>query len=169
MADTSTFEQRFFRAVDNSDSYGCWPWMLKRDKNGYGRLRLGNRFVRSNRASWIIHNGDIPAGMQILHQCDNPACCNPAHLFLGTAHDNMIDKTRKGRNNVPSGDRHYRRTSPERGTRGHGLRPRKLTREDAAAIRTMYAKGETQRSIAERFGVTQATISEVVRYRTWAA
>lgn len=78
----------------------CWPWVGGSLNEGYGCIRLGSshgRIVLAHRAAWAIANGPIPDGLFVLHHCDNPPCCNPAHLFLGTHQDNMDDMVAKGR------------------------------------------------------------------------
>jgi hypothetical protein len=72
---------------------GCWPWTGKIATNGYGYLDN----MLAHRASWLIHHGPIPEGLQVLHHCDNPRCVNPDHLWLGTQADNVADMMAKGR------------------------------------------------------------------------
>ncbi len=76
---------------------GCWIWNGSRNWDGYGMLSFMGKAMGSHRASWIIHNGEIPSGKSVLHRCDNPPCVNPSHLFLGTQGDNVRDCARKGR------------------------------------------------------------------------
>jgi hypothetical protein len=82
---------------------GCWEWQGARTK-GYGmvghrrRANPGTRVKQVHRAAWELTYGPIPEGMFVLHRCDNPPCCKPEHLFLGTQKDNMQDCKLKGRN-----------------------------------------------------------------------
>ena len=76
---------------------GCWVFTGPRDENGYGRIKVGGRSVRTHRLMFEHHKGGIPYGLRVLHECDNPPCCNPAHLRLGTQLDNIADATRKRR------------------------------------------------------------------------
>lgn len=76
---------------------GCWNWAMGRDTAGYGHFSWKGRFQRSSRFAWEAFIGPIPDGQWVLHKCDNRACCNPKHLFLGDAVDNMVDMTRKMR------------------------------------------------------------------------
>lgn len=76
----------------------CWEWQAARTEYGYGVLGYKGRTIRAHRRSWeMAHKRRIPPGRMVLHRCDNPPCVNPAHLFLGTAKDNSIDMTQKGR------------------------------------------------------------------------
>jgi HNH endonuclease len=75
----------------------CWPWLGRLDYRGYGLIGGGKNRQRSHRAAYEDQIGPIPTGLWVLHRCDNPACCNGAHLFLGTNLDNIQDKLAKQR------------------------------------------------------------------------
>lgn len=75
----------------------CWTWNAATDNFGYGRIWYNGRMEPAYRVSWIIHNGPIPDGQNVLHKCDNPPCTNSAHLFLGTQSENLKDMGAKGR------------------------------------------------------------------------
>lgn len=93
-----TEEALFWTKVDRSDGPdACWPILGFRDKDGYGQARLNGRKYRAHRLAWELAFGPIPGWTQVLHHCDNPPCCNPAHLFLGTQSDNRWDCVTKGR------------------------------------------------------------------------
>jgi hypothetical protein len=81
--------------------------------------------------------------MMVCHTCDNPACINPDHLFLGTQADNVTDAVRKGRMGV------------------------KLNWEKVSKIRTLLKKGHSQASIADTYGVHQVTVSKIALQKTW--
>lgn len=79
---------------------GCWEWQGYRGPVGYGQIGLGSRdegITSTHRAAWIVTNGEIPDGSVVRHKCDNPPCCNPEHLELGTHRDNTEDKVSRGR------------------------------------------------------------------------
>lgn len=76
----------------------CWPWTGTRNDLGYGILRVTGKNVRAHRFAYELASGrPIPVGLEVCHRCDNPPCCNPAHLFLGTQGDNVRDAASKGR------------------------------------------------------------------------
>lgn len=96
-------EKRFWAAVLKTNT--CWLWQNVLDKDGYGKINYPGPkggYERAHRYSWELHYGPVPEGMQVLHNCDNPPCVNPAHLFLGTNADNVADRISKGRNRKPS-------------------------------------------------------------------
>jgi len=109
---------RFFRKVQKAEGDQCWLWTGYRDRDGYGKLRLGGgeRRVLAHRLSYELHKKPIPKGLCVCHSCDNPPCVNPAHLWTGTNDANREDSIAKGRN--AKGDRHGARTRPERWARG---------------------------------------------------
>lgn len=132
----------------------CVEWAGYRDRNGYGKegRRVGRNQRYAHRAAWEDTNGPIPAGMHVLHRCDNPPCVNLDHLWLGTHADNMADKAAKGR---------AARLCGEFGANA------KLTAEQVTAIRTKRAAGALLRELADEFSVHLATISRIARKETW--
>lgn len=135
----------FWERVDTSAGpEECWLWMGRRLPRGYGRLYHGGRHTYAHRVSWELAHGPIPTGLHVCHHCDTPPCVNPAHLFLGTAADNVADRDAKGR----------RRTV--------------LTAARAQDIRERYALGGiTQTALARHYGVSHVTISKLISGRIW--
>jgi hypothetical protein len=149
---TDRFIGRLIRADDPGE---CWEWDGAK-RNGYGKLIVQHAYVRkhisAHRLAWELFIGPIPTGFDVLHHCDNPACCNPAHLFVGTHADNMRDREAKGRHNAPRGSTHGRA---------------KLTEEDVRLIRRLVANGAQQNVLAAHYGVTPTSLSLLVRRKTW--
>jgi hypothetical protein len=92
---TPAYARLWGRCIESPQ--GCWEFQGHRNKDGYGTLRFEGRMEKAHRVAWVLASGPIPAGMQICHRCDNPCCCNPKHLFVGTNADNMRDRQAKGR------------------------------------------------------------------------
>lgn len=144
----------FWSKVEVLDKDKCWEWKAKRFKNNYGCFVLkSKRYLLAHRLSYLIHYGELPDGMLVCHKCDNPACVNPHHLFIGTAKDNAIDMVTKGRKSVPKGER---------------CKKSKLTYQKVIEIRNMYASGMfLQKEIAQRFQVSSKQISVIVNRVQW--
>jgi hypothetical protein len=134
---------RFWSKVDVRWSAECWPWRAKRNTKGYGAFQD----QKAHRLAYEFLVGDVPGDLLVLHRCDNPPCCNPAHLFLGTGVDNVRDMDGKGRRRSAYGEKHP-----------HA----KLTSADVAAIRASALPGK---ELATLYGVASSTISEIRRYR----
>ncbi|KKL76482.1 hypothetical protein LCGC14_2044430 [marine sediment metagenome] len=132
---------------------GCLEFQGFRNPKGYGRIAQGPgekpRIVNAHRVAWEAAFGPIPDGMDVLHSCDNPPCCNPEHLFLGTNDDNVADRSAKGRGGDHTGENNGRS---------------KLTREKVAAIR---ADTRTLHAIAADYGVGHTTIYKAKSGETW--
>jgi len=130
----------------------CWEYALT-DSDGYGRILVEGKRIGAHRLAWEIENGPIPDGMCICHHCDNPSCCNPAHLFLGTHTDNAHDRDKKGRGGS---------------ARGSKVGGAKLTSDDVRKIRALYSTGKyTQRLLAGQFGVASNTVCYIVNRKLW--
>jgi len=144
---------RFARYVTPRGPGECWPWEGGCDKDGYGVTwdAEQRRSVRAHRVAWTLAHGEIPDGLHVLHRCDNPPCCNPADLFLGTVADNNADKIAKGR-----------ARGNETGNLGD-LR-RRLSAEQVAEIRgrSTGAYGEMA-ALGREYGVTGQHIRAILR------
>jgi hypothetical protein len=153
--------ERFWSYVDTSDADACWEWRRGRSRAGYGAFYVGKTHHYAHRLSWELAFGEIPPGLSVCHHCDNPACVNPAHLFVGTQTDNMRDAASKGRTRGT-----FQKRTSLREPKAHLINA-KVTAEQVRAIRSRYSEGETQVAIAAIYGVTQANVSEIVRRKTW--
>lgn len=88
--------ERFWQRLQKTET-DCWVWPGPVNAGGYGLIKVKRRHLVTHRYAYQHSHGEIPDGMKVLHRCDNPPCCNPAHLFLGTQADNLDDMRRKGR------------------------------------------------------------------------
>lgn len=152
----------------------CHPWTGSRDGKGYGLVKFQGVTRRAHRVAFFLEHGRWPEPCA-LHRCDNPPCVNARHLFEGTSAENNADRDAKGRQ--ARGDRnglrlhperHLSRLHPELVARGEGSGTAKLTDQVVRDIRANYLLCRvTQRELAARFGVTQGTVSRVVRDKAW--
>ena len=143
---------------------GCWEWQAGKSVDGYGGFHIGDEHIPAHRYAWQLEYGEIPAGMCVLHHCDNPGCVRPSHLFLGTRADNIADMVAKGRQR--SGAHLIPNSAKVRGEAHHQA---KLKDDDVLAIRRLYAAGGvSQAALGGQFGVSQEIISGIVRRVGWA-
>lgn len=143
----ATFWQRMDRSGGPD---ACWIWLDRVDKDGYGKFACdGSRNKRAHRLAWEFTNGPIPPGLCVCHNCpdgDNPSCCNPRHLWLGTNVQNTADRQAKGR--------HWARAGAENGAA-------RLTWEQVQEIRDSPCI--THVEFARRFGCSTAVIYDIRR------
>ncbi len=150
-------EIRFWSKVDKRGPDDCWPWTaaVRNAKEGYGAFWLHGRHQPANRVALLLSGVPVPDGMVACHKCDNPRCCNPAHLFVGTPKANNDDKVSKQR---------------QAAGRRHGCA--KLTPAQVAEIRSYRPPGVKQmkkgiaEALAKKFGVSVPYISEL-QTRNW--
>jgi hypothetical protein len=142
------------------DINGCWIWKRSKIK-GYGYPGFKGKSIRAHRLSYLTFVGEIPNNLHVLHNCDNPPCVNPKHLFLGTHQDNMKDRNNKNRQ-----------------AKGENQGNSKLLQKEVDEIRILWsaelaerAKGKgaqlTQKELAKRFGVSQMQISDILNNKSW--
>lgn len=135
---------------------GCWEWQDERTPEGYGRWKAGERLAGTrvaSRVAYVLAKGEIPEGFSVLHSCDNPPCCNPAHLFVGTQGDNRADMLAKGR---------------QFNLRGEEAGQAVLTEVQARDILNSYVpRVVTLQHLADRHGVNIKTVHDIVQRKTW--
>jgi hypothetical protein len=144
-------DERLWDKVRKNKENGCWEWQgWVSPQSGYGKIGTNSK------GHWDVHrfvyelvNGPIPEGLWVLHRCDNRICCNPVHLYLGTAQQNSLDMVSRGRANGSE-------------------KVRKLSLKLAQEIRQRYnAEGITQHELASEYGVVCETIGDIVTGKTW--
>lgn len=143
---------RFWALVNQRGPDECWPWQAARDKDGYGLFtpQPGRQEV-AHRVAYRLANSTLDPALMVCHTCDNPPCCNPRHLFLGTNADNMTDMVSKGRSR--KGEAHPRA---------------RLTADAVQAIRARYSAGTiTLAALAAEYGVKDVTIQAITSRRSW--
>lgn len=131
----------------------CWPWTMGCDKDGYGEIATGgsSKHRRAHVVAWEQANGrSVPPGHCVLHTCDNPPCCNPGHLFLGTNLDNIWDKVAKNRQ-----------------ARGENHPKAKLTGEQVLCIRRAWQRGMTLTQLGIEYQTSTQNIYAIVNRKSW--
>ena len=146
---TSTLHARFDAKWMPEPSTGCFLWLGLRNEHGYGRFRVGGRLVLSHRFAWERSNGRTADGQVVRHRCDTPACVNPDHLIAGSIADNVRDRDERGRT-----------------ARGRHNGRAELNEEAVREIRRRLL-GESQASIAHRYGVNARVIFDIKHGRLW--
>lgn len=132
----------FWQRVDIKNNNSCWEWLGKPISSGYGQLEFKGIRYLAHRLAWILINGEIENGLQVLHDpdiCSNKLCCNPSHLRLGTIAENHQDSDFA-----------------------------KLTRDQVQEIRALYSTNNySLAELASIFGVHFTNISAIVNWRSW--
>jgi hypothetical protein len=140
---------RFWSKVHRTDAKACWPYFGAGNGRGYGLFAIHGRVrIPAHRFAWLASRGEVSPDQEVCHRCDNPACVNPDHLFLGTHQDNHLDSIRKGRK------------------RAWGLQ--KLNAEQVYEIRAQVAAGALQKDVAKAYGVSRNNVCGIVHRKSWA-
>ena len=144
-----SFHEKYVKGLEGD----CWVWIASKMRTGYGQINARDgRIVTAHRLSYQLHKGEIPSGMFVCHTCDNRACVNPDHLWLGTPKDNIQDMMKKGR----------AVRNPARGTKNHAA---KLTENQVAEI---YTSRKSNVELAKQFGVTAACVFNIKNGFSWS-
>lgn len=147
-----TPQERFDSLYTPEPSTGCWLWLGAVNRNGYGKVKVDRKNLTAHRWSWLLHRGQIPDGLHVLHHCDVPGCVNPSpsHLWLGTNAENDADKRAKGRHFVQPIHREPK------------------VSEDAVLEMRRLRGFETVVSLGKRFGLHYSQVSRIQRGLYWA-
>lgn len=138
----------------------CWPWAGHIGRDGYGKIFVCGKHRRAIRMVMAVEAGSDIGDALVCHHCDNPICCNPEHLFLGSHADNARDAARKGR--MRGGNGYWRKGQSQ----NVGVdNPRAALNADD--VREIRASSLTHEAAAAKFGVSYHTVRDVRRGRTW--
>lgn len=151
---------KLFWARGRKGKNGCLEWTGAKQE-GYGSTSFMGQGITAHRLSWQLTYGTIPKGIFVCHKCDNRACFNPKHLFLGTSGDNVQDSMRKGR--WPKGKNAPYHKHPEVYPYGEKHPNHKLTVAQVMTIR----KNKGIMKWARKFGVNKSTIFLAKQGVTW--
>jgi len=142
-----TLKERLLASYEEDLQTGCWNWTKYRDRDGYGTIAVNSRPVLAHRASYSVFVSPLLPSLFICHECDNPSCINPKHLYQGTHKDNQKDK--KVRMRVVGESHPYS----------------KLTETDILSIRNSEL---SQEKLGKIYGVTQAHVGRIKRNINWS-
>jgi hypothetical protein len=136
-----TFEQKLWSYIDRRGENECWNYTKGLDRDGYGHFYFDGKTYRAHRAVYKVSKGPIPKGYYVCHTCDNPTCCNPEHLIIGTPKENMRQMAERGRSKKPS-----------------------LTSKDRLVIQQLVKRSELpQRLVGEQYGIMGTTARDIAR------
>lgn len=141
---------RFWSKVNILGDNECWEWKASLNRYGYGQLTVNHRPVGAHRMAYEFTYGCLLPIIDVLHSCDNPPCCNPGHLFLGTQQINMQDREAKRRTKM-----------------GEDCSFAKLSEKDIVFIRKKIKTGMSQGQLAKEFQVCQTNIHKIIKNKTW--
>lgn len=157
--------ERFWSHVATAGDDECWNWTIGRFAFGHGSFKAFGKSWQAHRFAWTIEHGDIQPTLCVLHRCDNPPCCNPAHLFLGTKSDNSRDMVSKSRH--AKGDTHAVRKNPLLVTGSRNPRA-VLDEQRVKEMRLMRRTFGTKiKELAYHFGVSFSQAQRIIAGTRW--
>lgn len=147
---------RFWAKVNRADNDDCWLWAGAKISAGYGHMNLRGQDFMASRLAFYIANKIQPEGY-VCHSCDNPPCVNPAHLWLGTPKDNVVDMVAKGR-------AAFRKSGVTHCKRGHEFTPENTVRNGATKRGCRECRNQRKREARVRQSAPPLTIDQHIAY-----
>lgn len=130
----------------------CWDWMAANKGKGYGGFYLNKKHMAASRAAYILYYKEDPKDKFVCHKCDNPSCCNPSHLFIGTAKENQEDMIKKGRKHSAFGERNANSI---------------LTTNDILDILELRNKKVRTRDIKKKYNISNTHVHRIFTGKRW--
>jgi len=146
-------EARFLKYIEKDEDTSCWIWKGARNTKGYGQFWKDIKPELSHRVAYELWVKSIADGECVRHKCDDPSCCNPDHLEIGTQQDNMDDKVSRNRQARPKGELNGRA---------------KLTEDDVRKIRMLLATGISGMELSKQFKISPTQISSIKKNQNWS-
>lgn len=137
---------RFWKKVAIGSTKECWPWLASYGYRNYGKFKMNNTYVTAHRVAYELHYGPFDHTKFVCHTCDNPSCCNPHHLFLGTHKENMRDKVAK-----------------DRQAKGECCKTSKLSKDQINDLRELYLLGSSIKRLCRIFDLERHLVSRAIR------
>lgn len=151
---SKTVAERILDNIEIDNDTGCWNWQGGKNQRGYGLIQSKDddgiwKSRAVHRVSYELYNGSIPVGLLACHHCDNPSCCNPQHIYIGTQKMNMADMISKGRKNPSRGANHWKA---------------KVSDDEIASIRD---NPDTYSSIGLQYGISASQVHRIKSRQSW--
>lgn len=166
---------KFWSKVDKGSPSSCWPWVAATRRDGYGVFKMDGKLQAAHRVAYKLHYEVDPGSLYVCHACDNKKCCNPAHLWLGTAKDNSMDMAAKGRQGLHKepwrasrGESHWTRKYPELRPVGSANGHSKVTEDDVREIRRAAAAGVSRKALEAKYGLSRSQVCVIVNRKQWS-
>jgi hypothetical protein len=150
---TFKHKTKFLLLVNKGSEDECWRFMGRKNKDGYGEFDVKENRILAHRLAYFLATF-IEPDLYVCHDCDLPSCCNPKHLFLGTAKQNVVDSVIKGRHSSVT-------------LLGEDRPNHKLTEKEVEEMRFLRALGWTLQMLASKFEVHFSTVAQVTLRKTW--
>lgn len=155
---TQTQIDAFWSKVEITDTpKSCWLWRGAKKPKGYGNVRINGLYLLAHRVAFELTSGALPEGFIVCHICDNPSCCNPSHLMLGTVKSNAADMLIK--------NRQKKKIYAARGEKNGNS---KLSSKSVVSIRNLRNSGMKIKDIADKYRMSSTAISSVLTGETWS-